>query len=54
MDLSFRFDRWFEELPRSPRERGLVVRCVLRTGPGQRATPEQVTVEPGRGVVGDH
>lgn len=54
MDLSFRFDRWIASLPRSPRERGLVVRCVLRTGPGQRATPEQVTVEPGRGVLGDH
>ena len=54
MDFSFRFDRWLESLPRSPRERGRVVRCVLRTGPGQRATPEQVTVEPGRGVLGDH
>jgi MOSC domain-containing protein YiiM len=54
MDLSFRFDRWLERIPRSPRERGRVVRCVLRTGPGQRATPEQVTVEPGRGVLGDH
>lgn len=54
MDFSFRFDRWLEELPPSPRERGLVVRCVLRTGPGERSTPEQVTVEPGRGVLGDH
>lgn len=54
MDLSFRFDRWIERLPSSPRGRGRVVRCVLRTGPGRRATPEQVTVEPGRGVLGDH
>jgi MOSC domain-containing protein YiiM len=54
MDLSFRFDRWFAALPRSPRERGRVERCVLRSGPGQRTTPDEVTVEPGRGVLGDH
>jgi MOSC domain-containing protein YiiM len=54
MDLSFRFDAWFRALPRSPRETGRVERCVLRTGPGQRATPAEVAVEPGRGVAGDH
>jgi len=52
-DLSFRFDRWFEKLPRSPREVGTVRRLVLRTGPGQRATPEAIEVVPGEGALGD-
>jgi MOSC domain-containing protein YiiM len=53
LDFSFRFDAWFERLPRSPRDVGRVCRCVLRTGPGQRATPERVEVAPGEGVLGD-
>jgi MOSC domain-containing protein YiiM len=53
LDLSFRFDGWFKRLPASPRDVGSVCRCVQRTGPGQRATPERVQVAPGRGVIGD-
>lgn len=54
LDLSFRFDRWYEKLPRSPRDAGTVECCVLRTGPGQRETPAEVELEAGSGVVGDH
>jgi MOSC domain-containing protein YiiM len=53
IDLSFRFDGWFDRLPRSPCERGEVARCVLRTGPGQRATPESIELAAGRGAIGD-
>jgi len=53
MDLSFRFDAWWATLPRSPKDRGTVHRCVQRTGPGARATPEEIEVRPGEGVVGD-
>ncbi|MCP3913953.1 MAG: hypothetical protein GY711_00175 [bacterium] len=53
-DLSFRFDRWYQKLPRSPSDAGTVVCCVRRTGPGKRETPAEVELEPGRGVVGDH
>ena len=52
-DLSFRFDRWYEKLPRSPRDVGRVHRLVLRTGPGLRATPESIAVAPGEGALGD-
>ena len=52
-DFSFRFDRWFESLPPSPRDVGRVCRCVLRTGPGRRETPERVEVAPGEGARGD-
>ena len=52
MDLSFRFDRWFERLPASPRDRGRVERCVLRTGKGERQLPQAVRIEPGRGALG--
>lgn len=54
MDVSFRFERWFEGLAASPRDRGRVVRCVLRTGPGQRALPESIEIAAERGVAGDH
>ena len=54
LDLSFRFDRWYEKLARSPRDVGTVERCVLRTGPGKRETPDEVELEPGRGLVGDN
>lgn len=53
IDFSWRFDSWFEALPRSPLERGSVHGLVLRTGPGTRATPEQIELVPGRGAVGD-
>jgi len=53
LDLSWRFDRWFDRLPRSPRDEGRVERCVVRTGPGRRETPEAIELAPGRGVVGD-
>jgi len=52
-DLSWRFDRWFDHLPRSPRDTGRVERCVVRTGPGRRDAPEQIELAPGRGVAGD-
>jgi len=53
-DLSFRFDRWFEKLPTSPRDVGAVVRCVVRPAKNQRETPDEVRVIPGRGLEGDH
>ena len=54
MDFSFRFDRWFEHLTPSPRDRGRVVRCVRRTGSGRRELPQQVEVRADAGVSGDH
>lgn len=53
LDLSWRFDGWFDALPRSPKDDGSVIRCVLRTGPGQRATPDFLDVAPGAGAAGD-
>lgn len=53
LDLSFRFDRWFNALPKSPRDLGRVERCVLRTGHGQRAVPPRVELRVGAGLVGD-
>jgi len=53
LDLSFRHDRWFRRLSRSPRDSGTVSLCVVRTGPGLRETPPALRVEPGRGVLGD-
>jgi MOSC domain-containing protein YiiM len=53
LDLSFRFDRWIDALPKSPLDAGRVERLVLRTGPGQRATPQRVELRVGAGVVGD-
>jgi MOSC domain-containing protein YiiM len=53
LDFSFRFDKWFEDLPSSPRERGSVRRCVLRPSPGERRTPEAIELRPGQGAVGD-
>lgn len=52
-DFSWRFDRWYESLPESPRDEGTVAGLVLRTGPGLRATPTQVRMLVGRGVEGD-
>jgi MOSC domain-containing protein YiiM len=53
IDLSWRFDGWYDALPRSPKERGTVTRLVLRTGPGLRATPPEIELAPGHGAVGD-
>lgn len=53
IDLSFRFDRWFDRLPASPKDLGRVERCVLRTGHGKRSTPERVELSVGGGLVGD-
>jgi len=53
LDISWRFDRWFEGLPASPADRGRVHRCIVRTGPGQRATPDSVDLIEGQGVAGD-
>ena len=55
MDLSFRFDRWFERLPKSPTEEGRVHRIVVRPPgeSGQRATPMQAELQPNVGLVGD-
>jgi MOSC domain-containing protein YiiM len=53
MDFSWRFDGWYERLPRSPKDGGRVERCVVRTGPGERSTPGEVELVAGQGVVGD-
>lgn len=53
LDLSFRFDAWFDRLPASPRDLGRVAQCVQRTGPGLRATPASVELRPGEGMLGD-
>ena len=53
MDFSFRHDRWFEKLPASPKDRGSVALCVLRTGEGQRELPRTVELTPEGGVAGD-
>ncbi len=53
IDLSWRFDAWFDALQKSPTDRGRVQGLVQRTGPGRRATPDTVELVVGRGVVGD-
>ncbi len=56
MDFSFRHDFWQRALSKSPLDRGLVHRLVVRpaeSSPGGRLTPEEILVEPGVGVVGD-
>jgi hypothetical protein len=50
VDLSFRFDLWYALLPKSPRDEGRVVRCVVRPAPDRRETPESIRVSPERGV----
>ncbi len=52
-DFSFRFDFWFDGLPASPRDDGSVRACVLRTGRGERALVQSITVSPTSGVHGD-
>ncbi len=53
LDLSLHLDAWFDALPRSPKDDGVVVRCVVRTGPGERATPGSIEVRARCGVTGD-
>ncbi len=53
MDLSWRFDRWFARLPRSPCENGEVARLVLRLDHGEREAPDSIEVSPEGGVHGD-
>jgi MOSC domain-containing protein YiiM len=53
LDLSWRFDGWIDALPHSPRDSGRVERCVVRTGPGQRALPDAIELIAGAGVQGD-
>lgn len=53
MDFSFRFDWWYRSLPKSPRDAGKVVRCVVRPAPGQRETAAAIEVTPAGGVAGD-
>jgi hypothetical protein len=53
VDLSWRFDAWFDALPKSPKDAGIVIGCVIRTGRGERATPERIELVEARGVTGD-
>jgi MOSC domain-containing protein YiiM len=53
VDLSLRHDLWWALLPRSPRDVGRIMSCVLRPAPGQRRVVDALEVAPGRGVVGD-
>lgn len=53
MDFSFRFDWWFERLPKSPRDRGRVVRCVVRPAHGERAAPATLELTTAGGIAGD-
>jgi MOSC domain-containing protein YiiM len=53
VDLSFRFDWWFDRLQPSPREEGVVERCVVRPSHGERILPEEIRVSPEGGIEGD-
>jgi MOSC domain-containing protein YiiM len=53
VDLSFRFDWWYARLPASPRDEGVVARCVVRPSEGERSTPAKITLTPERGIDGD-
>lgn len=53
MDLSFRFDWWYKRLPKSPRDEGVVERCVIRPSHGERLTPMEVRLSPTGGIEGD-
>jgi hypothetical protein len=43
----------WRETPRPPRDRGVVRVIVVRTGPGEHATPSRVALSPQGGVDGD-
>jgi len=53
VDFSFRFDRWFERLTPSPRDEGVVERCVVRPSHGARTTPTEIRLTPEHGIEGD-
>jgi MOSC domain-containing protein YiiM len=51
--LSWRFDRWFKQLPTSPRNSGKVCALVIRPTEGQRQMPESIQLTPQGGIEGD-
>jgi MOSC domain-containing protein YiiM len=53
VDLSFRFDWWYKRLPASPRDLGVVERCVVRPSQGERSTPVEIRLSPAGGIEGD-
>lgn len=56
MELDWRFDFWFKRLPKSPQDRGLVKRLVIRPGAGghgAREIVDRVTVTVEGGIEGD-
>jgi MOSC domain-containing protein YiiM len=53
MDLSFRFDFWWRQLPKSPRDAGRVARLVLRPDRGRRANVASIALTPAGGIEGD-
>ena len=56
VDLSFRFDLWWNRLPASPKDAGPITLLVVRpgeVGEGRRESPDSVTVDIERGVIGD-
>ncbi|MBM3990637.1 MAG: hypothetical protein FJ298_06450 [Planctomycetes bacterium] len=53
LDPTHELDAWYDALPRSPQDDGRVVRCVIRSGRGQRATRDSIEVRVGKGVTGD-
>lgn len=53
LDLSFRFDFWFNRLPASPRDAGRVKRLVVRPAENERCLVEQFEVTSARGADGD-
>jgi hypothetical protein len=53
VDFTFRFDWWYRSLPKSPRDVGRVVRCVVRPAAGQRTAPETIELTVEGGITGD-
>lgn len=56
VDLSFRFDLWWNGLPRSPRDEGRIELLVRRPGvpgEGRRETPDEAAFDPEGGMEGD-
>jgi MOSC domain-containing protein YiiM len=53
VDLSFRFDWWYKQLPASPRDLGRIERCVVRPSHGARLTPTEIRLTPAGGIEGD-
>lgn len=53
MDFSFRFDVWYAALPKSPRDAGRVVRCVVRPMKGARSARSSITLSTEGGIEGD-